>query len=1178
MSIETDKQKIDKLAGILEKLQPKPLLSLEELDVWTELAYMLCPDRLNTSSSSNDDIFTTFEGNLKKRWIDRELRASVLLLYSISVQCTVGASSRRGKLESDDPLSDAIDMKAFHFIHNKILQIHRFHENVAAVELIDTFMKHFIIHCPDRLHEIFNVCEEELAHIEELEANHAQVDLTDKYSLNFKVFLNLITRLYEESTPQLILLARQFFVSDFEHLCNFIRSAIAISAPALYVDYILMLEALCKSQISASFLHRLFNSHQEILYDWAGLFNSLRRYIDVFRRPLPGNQSGFQAAVEPPQAMSRQDLLASLSWIRLATKVAKLDPEARRFFVFGNHFNSVDTLVSAVTSSMPVIFKGEVFKFLAVLATDENAATPIWNMLIRDCVCVFGETPGKLVGIQVEFDEIECANRTYDSAQGFLHLVRSLFSKRYLPDAKMVVPYVFFVTKTIICQCDSRSYASVQQLWELIDVGMDSLFQFLRRFHISSVTVSKRTPQVFVLAQLLSDSDLSRALVRILTECANNLESMFAALGRVEFTDEYPVVLARNQAAKSSLRLFSYAINLHASLKASLRTASESTSIFLAPLEAILLTPLSTANQQSYIQMLTAFLDEQEILLPHTYYIIRTLRRLAASSNSEVQNVLLRTFETNASAMRWIFARLMSVIVDELKEKKIADNAPKNKHLRQIEISEQDMIPFDLEGVKVARLRGEIAREILELFIEVMDAASKQPNLTYLMFGFSLEEFQLTKTIGLDISAQELNCMHSLMVLIEKLCDEKDPYNMSYSALFEPALRLLAKFCNVSSLSSEPVLRLMRNQHNLIYKLTQSPIFQTAHDDFVDERTANDTAQYEERVSVHLATFNRQIRGLIFQLVAIDFTVAMNEGHVRTAEDYLTVLLSTNEEQSQAILWSLMYNSISASLEIKTPEYRNFEMSRVDDVLRSCMRSDFSGVQEYDVEMVHFVLNEEISSVANCDINDIKREANEILLYCVQYNAQKRLEGSCLQVLSAWIAFINGVVFFAPLPFVDLGVQEQIFNDALIVLKDYLEAVPINNEVLGGMSNCIFKPLWSMSARLLWVPILNVLIHCLTLPDYIRYTHFKMDIYGSILCLIQACTEQTAEENMKAIDNYTQTGMVAPRQNGDSTGYKGQQLRGGQLYNSLLHSREESLEGLLSRRATVVESWSSNSR
>lgn len=113
-------------------------------------------------------------------------------------------------------MSDAIDMRAFHFIYNKILQIHRFHQNPAAVELIDLFMKHFIIHCPDRLQEIFNICEEELSHLEELEAaTSARIDQIDKYSLNFKVFINLITKLYEESTPQLVTLARQFFVPDF---------------------------------------------------------------------------------------------------------------------------------------------------------------------------------------------------------------------------------------------------------------------------------------------------------------------------------------------------------------------------------------------------------------------------------------------------------------------------------------------------------------------------------------------------------------------------------------------------------------------------------------------------------------------------------------------------------------------------------------------------------------------------------------------------------------------------------------------------------------------------------------------------------------------------------------------------------------------------------------------------
>lgn len=137
------------------------------------------------------------------------------------------------------------------------------------------------------------------------------------------------------------------------------------------------------------------------------------------------------------------------------------------------------------------------------------------------------------------------------------------------------------------------------------------------------------------------------------------------------------------------------------------------------------------------------------------------------------------------------------------------------------------------------------------------------------------------------------------------------------------------KFCDVESLSSEPVLRFLRNQHNLIHGLTLGLIFQSAHEDAEHENRM----EKDDKVSVHLATFNRQIRGLILQLVAIDFTVSMDENHVQTANEYLNVLLSTDDEHSMAILWSLMYNSISASLEIKTPAYRNFEMSRVEDVI-----------------------------------------------------------------------------------------------------------------------------------------------------------------------------------------------------------------------------------------------------
>jgi hypothetical protein len=123
----------------------------------------------------------------------------------------------------------------------------------------------------------------------------------------------------------------------------------------------------------------------------------------------------------------------------------------------------------------------------------------------------------------------------------------------------------------------------------------------------------------------------------------------------------------------------------------------------------------------------------------------------------------------------------------------------------------------------------------------------------------------------------------------------------------------------------------MRNSYGLLSKLTQSTIFQSAHDDLAEKSDENSMVD-DSKVSIHLATFNRQIRGLILQLIAMDFTVAMNQGHVQIPNEYLTVLLSTKDGQSRAILWSLMYNSISASLEVKEPIYRNFEMSRVEDV------------------------------------------------------------------------------------------------------------------------------------------------------------------------------------------------------------------------------------------------------
>ncbi|KAI6180707.1 hypothetical protein M3Y98_00750200 [Aphelenchoides besseyi] len=1208
---------INLLFEYLKRVNPQSF-DVCALTVWTALTLFILPTRLNISSTSNDEVFEAFEQHLKSIgqsepeasdgvkkniWENRQLFASILLFYAISVQCTVG--TRRGKLNLLDPLGEAVDMRAFHFIAMATRQIDNFHSYTRSIEVIDCFLKYFIIYCQGKLQEMFSISEEELEKLEmELEQN-GTIGTQHDFSMHFKVFLFLIQRLYDEDeNEQLVQYSRQFFMPEYvssktesgiiafqDHLGQFLRSGTAISLPSLYVDYVVMLTALCKTHTAANFLFRLFNSTREQLYDWASLFSTLRQYAQVFRRRQNSLMNNAQGYVATPQKMRKQDKLGTMAWIRLAAAIAKYDSDARRYFVLGNHFNAVDTLISALTSSMPRRLKGEIYKFLATLAMDENSAGILWSMLIRERVCELGdEVEGKLNGILPnEFDEKETVKRSYNATFGALHLIRALFSRRHLPDSRVLVAYVHFVNKSIICQYDQRGYTQEQQMWELLSVGVDCVFQLLRRFHISPMSVSRRGPHI----------------VRGLIECCKNLDYVMTILERGEHTFDFGIAEARTNASKILLRLVAHVSIVHPTLRASLRSTTEAASIFVPALKTLMLTPLPSAPQSNYVQLLNMELAKQRTIfqiffLPHTYYVIRILRKLATKPSAEVHDALLQTFELNAGAMRCIFARLLSI------------------HSHEIEVSDQDVIPFDLHNVTTARLRGEIARELLELFYEIMETSAGRPNLTYLLFGYELSNWRLTKQISLDENNKSLTCMESLIDLVDSLVYNKEPHKTSYAVLYEPALRLLSKLCAVGSISCEPTLRFLRNSSNLIYNLTQSPIFQDAHSDatvndfngsttFMIEQSKNalDAASDHEadiidRVPVHLETFRRQIRGLILELIAVDFSVAMSSNHVRLPADYMNVLLSVQDKTeketttieraqtttpNRAILWSLLYNSLSASLDVHTPTYESFDMTRVEEVLKLCLRQDSSGVEVYDVERVHFVLNEELSSILNTDVTDIKKEANEILLYCVRYNAQLRLEGSCLQVLSGWVAFVNAIVHFAPLPFLDLTTQEAFLNDALLVLKEYVETVTMNEEVLGGVSNCLFGIIRRLVqfACLKWDTeherkvalgtLMHVLVRCLTLPGYNRYTRFKMDIYGAMLCVMEACSEPTVESDRAAIEHYRQTGNIQRQRDGNLAEAS---LKPATLIDSTISTKTlgaHTLESLLNQRADVHRYW-----
>ncbi|CAD5216866.1 unnamed protein product [Bursaphelenchus xylophilus] len=1110
---------------------------LPELTVWTGITLFVSPAKIRAADSSCDEIFEIFEQNLKEHWAHLPLKASIQFFYAIAVKCTVGTFSRRDRLNAQDPIDQAIDHRCLHFIQQRLFQVPNIYRYNSSIEVIDKCIKDFIVYCPERVQQMFSICEEEVIIMDDPDL-HKLHDLKD-FPLNFKVLLNIIREIYEGDTDLVRNLSQQFFDPNFQ-LSNFIVCGVSISASTLYVDYVYMLKALCKSRQAAQFIYEHFNQGGESLFDWANLFGTLRQYVNEFHRSSMAytNPHITAPAFQPLShaiRMNSEELSGMVCWIRLATKIAELEPRSRRYFVLDNHFNAVETIILGVMTRFPLILKGHLYKFLAVLAKDEGSTVQLWTQLKLHGVCDYNEQARKLVGIQTELEEVESGENSYDSTEGFLHLVKSLFSRKNLTqtDLKTIVPYVKFTIKSVICQYDQRGYKNKLQMWNMVSTALDALFELLRRFHISSVSVAREGPQVSVLSQLLHDSDLSRAILRIIYECSNTLEETITILSRDDKSPQYLLAEARNEAALSALRLLSHACAVYQTVRAALRMAPENSRIFIVSLESILLTPLPTSPVVNYVHILNSFVEQQDSMLKHTFYVIRILSELCEQLTADANRTLLETF-ISSSRLVPIFARLISITGNEM----IVDD--------------NDLVPFDLEDVTEPRLRGEIARDLLNIYSKVLIAHPSECSFVHLLFGFNLKNIEESDMSVIGAEGATLNSTVSLVEILEHLAFSPKPESASFVILYESALRVLLKFAAVGSISSIPMLSFLRNGcDNLIRRLARSKIFLEVQNEtliHLEEPIFNSTAISLDHTTPRLnkvidqdtviESLKRLARGLILELIAVDFSVAMNLGHTDTGREYLEILLS-NKDSDQAehgLVWSLILNSISASLEIHTPRYNKFDMRKVDDVLDLCLRRSPISVDQYDVEYVRFLLEQELAAIVNDDVSDFQDDANQIVLYCVQYNAQRRLEGSCVQLLSGWIALVNAILYFSPLPFIPIETQQQFCTDALTLLKEYVQKVEMNEEVLGGVSNCCFVLVRELvkfttvqyssevDRKLALGDVLNMLVSCAVLPTYNRHSQFKMNIYSSILCVIQSCTEETFKNDKKLVDQWHATG------------------------------------------------------
>uniref|UniRef100_A0A915DWS5 Uncharacterized protein n=1 Tax=Ditylenchus dipsaci TaxID=166011 RepID=A0A915DWS5_9BILA len=748
------------------------------------------------------------------------------------------------------------------------------------------------------------------------------------------------------------------------------------------------------------------------------LFIALRKYFDYFRAhsgmsfPMP---QGIAPMNVTPK-ISEEELVGLITWVQLATTLAEKNPEARRHIYEDRGWNCIENVTGLLTCSVPLVLKGNLYKFLASLAIDEGASVHIWNCVLREGICS-QMANGKLSGVQQDLEEQECVLKVYDCSQGYLCLMQELFRHKTRPGANQMGPHLQFIVKSIICQFSSRSYKDPQQMWELVKLGLDCLNELLRMFYVTPMAVRNKSSEVQLLGQLLNDSPLSKNLISVITEgqqcwmqsgLLNQPHCLFAGINNVH-----------GHTGKSNMNCLS---------------------------------------------LLLLYFVEIESFTKHVFYVMKILREVSCQRPSLQLHVVQSSFSMREYLMD-SFSRVTAVFA------------------QQLEVLQTDIVPENIEACDPARIRGEIARYLLEVCIDALESDAKAPNLAYLLLGFNLRDIQNS---DISFNNKSTDGLRNILEIANTLCSSDHPFEVPFSGLYEPALRVLLKLASFGSAISPIIIRHLRSHGDLVYQLATSTVFRQVVP--IDQRI-----RVSCDVSCSTMILQKSIQGIILELIALELSALIRMGHMEQPKNYLVVLLSTPTEYSnghnesfagsekgldcKALLWSLLDQSRMDIEELAVPVCTKFDKEKIDELLRFCVRKNSCNVDQFDIEYLHLLLNTEVNSILNSEIGIIKAVSSEILEFCAQHNARNLLEGACIHLLSGWLSVVNVLSLSAPFRlFIQINIKRLSKSQILHTL----------------------------------FPIVHLLLTCLVLPGYSKCVRFKMDMYGSILIIFDTCNKAAA--------------------------------------------------------------------
>jgi len=281
----------------------------------------------------------------------------------------------------------------------------------------------------------------------------------------------------------------------------------------------------------------------------------------------------------------------------------------------------------------------------------------------------------------------------------------------------------------------------------LVKLALDCLYQPLKTFFVTAVTVDNKIFEVQILCQLLSDSPLSRAVRDLIWIFLNSFYYCFKLLqiiaegGSQLQENKFSHLPAREDATCSAIRLLYVAISNRSALSDAIRAVN--CDILIATIESILFSPFPYSQQKidnCYMSLLFNYINEvffskigKKILyflkidsfIRHAFFVWLIIKEATAQRPSLqshiVQSLLPRRQKLiNCVATLSIFS------------------------LEDIFVGINDLALIDIEGISYGRLKGEVCRLMLEVFNDAMQYNSNSPNITYALMNFDLMNISAT--------------------------------------------------------------------------------------------------------------------------------------------------------------------------------------------------------------------------------------------------------------------------------------------------------------------------------------------------------------------------------------------------------------------------------------------------